>query len=281
MEKVGLVLEGGGMRGIYTCGVLDYFMENEIYFKYIIGVSAGICNAVSYASRQRGRSEKVILDYIDDKRYLSFRNLIRDKSLFGMEFIFNEIPNRYVPFDYDTFNNEEFEFIIGTTDCTTGKPVYFNKEDMRDGLDALRASASLPLVSPIVSYKGYDLLDGGVSDSIPIKKSIADGNERNIIVLTRNLEYRKKPSKLMKFLKYRYKDYPKLVEAMINRYKVYNETLDFIEQLEKEGKALVIRPSKEVKVGRYEKDRNRLMELFKNGYADANDLSNKIEEFIK
>lgn len=281
MKNIGLVLEGGGMRGLYTCGVLEYFMEKDLYFNYIIGVSAGICNAASYASKQMGRNEQVILNYINDSRYLSIRNLFREKSLFGMNFIFNEIPNKYVPFDFDTFHSFPFKFIIGATDCNTGKPVYFNKENIREGLEILKATASLPIISPIVKYKGFELLDGGISDSIPIMKSIKDGNKKNIIVLTRNLGYRKTPTKFTRLIKFKYKRYPALVETLLNRYKSYNETLDNIEQLEKEDKAIVIRPSRELKVGRYEKNTSKLRELLENGYEDTKEIYGRIQEFIK
>lgn len=281
MKNIGLVLEGGGMRGLYTCGVLEYFMEKDLYFNYIIGVSAGICNAASYASKQRGRNEQVILNYINDSRYISLKNLFWEKSLFGMNFIFNEIPNKYVPFDFHTFHSSPFKFIIGATDCNTGKPVYFNKEHISEGLEVLKATASLPIISPIVKYKGFQLLDGGISDSIPIMKSIEDGNKKNIIVLTRNLGYRKSPIKFKRLIKFKYKNYPDLVKTLLNRYKSYNETLDNIEQLEKDGKVMVIRPSRELKVGRYERNINKLRDLLENGYEDAKGIYEKIQEFIK
>ena len=280
MENVGLVLEGGGMRGLYTCGVLEYFMEKNLYFNYIIGVSAGACNAVSYISRQPGRNEKVIVNYVRNWRYMSFRNLVTSKSYFGMDFIFDEIPNKHVFFDYETFNNSPCRFLIAATDCKTGKPVYLAKEDIGDRFQALRASASLPMISPIVNYKGYELLDGGLSDSIPIKKSISDGNTKNIIVLTRNKDYRKSPGKFNGLLKLKYRDYPFLLETMLNRYKHYNETLDYIEQLEQANQALVIRPTQELKVGRLEKDPQKLIELLRRGYEDTNSAYSKILEFI-
>lgn len=280
MENVGLVLEGGGMRGLYTCGVLEYFMENNLYFKYVIGVSAGACNAVSYISKQRGRNEKVIINYVKDWRYMSLRNLIFNKSYFGMDFIFDEIPNKHVSFDFETFYNSTCDFLVGATDCRTGKPMYLTKEEMGEKFQALRASASLPMLSPIVNYKGYELLDGGISDSIPIRKSIQDGNTKNVIVLTRNKGYRKRPGKFNGLLKVAYRNYPSLIDTMLNRYKDYNDTLDYIEQLEHDGLALVIRPSKELVVGRLEKDPKKLYGLLQNGYRDANDMSDKLIEFV-
>lgn len=280
MENIGLVLEGGGMRGLYTCGVLECFMEKDLYFNYIIGVSAGACNSVSYISKQKGRNEKVNINFAKDWRYLSMRNLVLKKSLFGMDFIFDEIPNKHVLFDFETFNKSECKLLIGVTDCNTGKPMYISKEDIGGKFEALRASASLPLISPIVNFKGCELLDGGISDSIPILKAIEDGNRKNIIILTRNHEYRKSPVKFTGLLKYRYRKYPKLIETMLNRHINYNKTLDYIEKLENEGKVLVIRPSKKLEVGRIERDKDKLYELFHNGYNDTKDRFDRIMEFI-
>jgi predicted patatin/cPLA2 family phospholipase len=280
MNNTGLVLEGGGMRGLYTCGVLEFFMEQELYFQYIIGVSAGACNAASYISKQKGRNIKVNTGFLNDWRYMSLRNLIFTKSFFGMDFIFKEIPGKLVPFDYETFFNSQGEFLVGTTDCKTGKAVYFHKDDLREGFDALQASSSLPLLSPIVHFKGYELLDGGIADSIPIAKSMEDGNEKNIVVLTRNKGYRKSPARFGKIIKLKYKKYPLLVESIINRYQKYNETLDTLEDLEAQGKVLVIRPAGKIKVDRFERSPAKLHELFKNGYRDAENCYAGIQEFI-
>lgn len=280
LKNIGLVLEGGGMRGLYTCGVLEYFMENDLYFNYVIGVSAGACNAVSYISRQQGRNEKVIIGFVKNWRYMSLRNLFLSKSYFGMDFIFDEIPNKHVLFDFETFYKSPGVFLVGATDCQSGKPLYMNKDDLGEQFQALRASASLPMLSPIVNYKGYKLLDGGISDSIPIKKAINDGNTKNIIILTRNKGYRKSPGKFNALLKFKYKNYPLLVETMLNRYKNYNETLDYIEQLESDGKVVVIRPSLELEVGRLEKDSKKLYGLLHNGYDDTKRSYEKIMKFI-
>lgn len=280
MQNVGLVLEGGGMRGLYTCGVLEYFMEKDLYFNYVIGVSAGACNAASYVSRQKKRNEKVIIGFVQDWRYMSIRNLILSKSYFGMDFIFDEIPNKHVLFDFETFYKSPCAFLVGATDCRTGKPMYLNKEDLGNKFQALRASASLPMISPIVKYKGYELLDGGLSDSIPIEKSINDGNSKNIIVLTRNKGYRKRPAKFTTLLKLKYKKYPLLIETMLNRYRKYNETLDYIEQLENQGQAIVIRPSKELEVGRLEKNPQKLRRLLEQGYEDTKHSYERIKEFV-
>src|SRR5690625_2786952 len=204
MVDAGLVLEGGGMRGLYTAGVLEYFMEQNLYFPYNIGVSAGACMAASYLSRQKGRNKKVNIGFIEDKRYISFSNLIKDREVFGMDFIFDEIPNRLVPFDMDTFYENSEEFVIGTTDCETGKPVYYDKTNHGEDLVLLlRASSSLPFVSSSVEYKGRHLLDGGIVDPIPIKKAQQDGFEKNVINLTKKEGTYKRLSKLKSLYKYK------------------------------------------------------------------------------
>lgn len=282
INRIGLVLEGGGMRGIYTAGVLDYFMEKNLYFPYTIGVSAGACNGASYVSRQKERSKRININYIRDKRYLSYRNLIKEKSIFGIDFAYNQIPNKLEPFDNETFFESKDEFIIGTTDCMTGKPVYYGRsqynEDRDNFITLVRASSSLPFVAPIVKYRSSFLLDGGMSDPIPVKKSISDGNDKNIIVLTRNIDYRKEPFKLKWLARKAYSKYPGISEAMEKRHIIYNETLDYIEKLEKDNKAIVIRPSAPINVGRLEKNQERLRELYEMGYTDGKE---KYEEIMK
>ncbi|WP_069649311.1 patatin-like phospholipase family protein [Caloranaerobacter ferrireducens] len=280
MVKAGLVLEGGGMRGCYTSGVLDFFMEKDLYFPYIIGVSAGACNASSYISRQKGRSIKINLDYAKDDRYISYKNLITKGSIFGMDFIFNEIPNKLIPFDFETFNKAKEKFIIVATDCKTGQPVYFDKDECEDVIKAIKASSSLPFVAPIVEMEGKFLLDGGIADPLPIKKSIEDGNKKNVIVLTRNRGYRKSPFKLKKLLKIIYSEYPGIIDAMLNRYKIYNNTLEYIEKLESEKKVFVIRPTKDMKVDRIERDVNKLKELYEMGYEDARRCYDEMMDWI-
>lgn len=280
MCNVGLVLEGGGMRGIYTSGVLDFFMENDIYLPYVIGVSAGACNASSYISRQKYRSKNINLKYIKDPRYLGIKNLIFEKSIFGIKFIYDEIPNKLEPFDYEAFNNASEKFIIGTTNCNTGKTVYFEKNKCKDIIKVIRASSSLPLIAPIVSINGEPYLDGGISDSIPIKKSIEDGYLKNIVVLTRPKGYRKGQTKFKKFIKFKYRKYPNLIKKIFNRYKEYNETLDYIETLEKRDEIIVIRPSMDLKVDRLEKRVEKLQELYDLGYKDAKKSYNNIKNWI-
>lgn len=281
VKEIGLVLEGGGMRGVYTAGVLDFFMENELYFPYVIGVSAGACNAASYISKQRERSRRININYIKNHKYLSFRNLIREKSAFGIKFVYDEIPNRLEPFDYNTFNNSTQKFMIGTTDCLTGDPVYFEKSDCKDIIKVIRASSSLPLIAPIVDIDDGVFLDGGISDSIPVRRAIEDGFKKNIIILTRDKKYRKSPTKFRGLIKSKYRKYPNLVDSILNRHKVYNETLDYIDKLEEKREAFVIRPSSDLKVDRLERNPEKLEALYKLGYEDVKRNYKKIKEWME
>jgi predicted patatin/cPLA2 family phospholipase len=270
VDGTGLVLEGGGMRGVYTAGVLESFLENGVTFPYVIGVSAGACNAASYLSQQKGRNKRVNLEFISDPRYLSWQNYLKNKELFGMEFIFHEIPSKLIPFDFNAFYQNKAEFVIGTTDCLTGEPVYFNKSDYgQEILTLLKASSSLPFVSQEIIFKDRYLLDGGISDSIPIKKAKRDGFGKNVVVLTRNEGYMKKPSRFSFIVKKRYPHYPGLQKALINRYIMYNDTINELMEEEKKGNVIIIRPSNPIKVGRLERNKNRLEELYELGYEDG------------
>ncbi|MCM3768498.1 patatin family protein [Neobacillus niacini] len=280
MTDAGLVLEGGGMRGLYTAGVLEYFMSQDLYFPYVIGVSAGACMGASYLSRQAGRNKEVNLGYIEDKRYLSFSNFIKKRELFGMDFLFDEIPNKLVPFDMDTFIKSPEQFVIVTTDCETGKPVYFEKEHQSEHLTKLlRASSSLPFVAPSVEYKNQQLLDGGIVDPIPIKKAENDGYRKNVIILTKPQGYFKRPPSKMSAI-FKYKQHPKINDLLKVRYKHYNETLEYIHRQEELGNLFVIRPSMEMPVGRVERNKERLERLYELGLKDAKEQFNRLESFL-
>lgn len=280
MVSAGLVLEGGGMRGLYTAGVLEFFLEKDLYFPYNIGVSAGACMAASYLSRQKGRNQKVNLDYVEDKRYISFSNFIKKREVFGMDFIFDEIPNRLVPFDLDTYRNSPEEFVIVATDCETGEPVYFDKTNHGDDLvTLLRASSSLPFVASSVEYKGRHLLDGGIVDPIPIKKAEQDGYEKNVIIMTKPPGYYKRPPKRVASLM-KYRKHPKINDLLAVRYKHYNETLRYIDEQERLGKVFVLRPSKALPVGRMERNRERLEELYRLGWSDAEKNFEALMQFL-
>lgn len=288
MKDFGLVLEGGGMRGVYTAGVLDFFMEMNLYFPYVIGTSAGACNATSYLSKQIGRNKKVLIDYIDHPNFFGVRNLFNERSLFGMNLIFQDIPKKCQPFNFDSFSNNQSEFIITTTDVETGKPYYINKnkivkyysgeERNNKLLDAVKASSSIPFISPTVKFDNKLLLDGGVVDSIPIKKAELDGVLRNVIVLTREKSYRKKPFKHGLLAKRIYND--KIANAMINRHNNYNNTLGYIEELEKCKKVFVIRPSKPLDIDTYSREKSKLNAVYDLGYNDAKALYEDLIQWL-
>ncbi|SFE04358.1 Predicted phospholipase, patatin/cPLA2 family [Bacillus sp. OV194] len=282
MKGTGLVLEGGGMRGVYTAGVLDYFMDKELYFPYVIGVSAGACNATSYLSRQRGRNRVVNIDFVRHPEYISYKNLLlKRKGLFGMDLIFDEIPKKHVPFDFETFERATERFVIGTTDSETGLPVYFEKADHQEHiLTVLRASASLPFMAPVIEYHGKKLLDGGVADPIPVKKAKADGNKRNVIVLTQNEGYRKRKTKMEWLARRVYQSQPGMSDVLLNRYKHYNKTLDYIEELEKKNEVFVIRPKQKLDVGRAERNPVKLHALYERGIEDAMNVYEQLEEWL-
>lgn len=281
-ESIGLILEGGGMRGVYTAGVLEYFSEHNIYFPYIFGVSAGACMGASYLSRQLGRNRVVNVEWVSDPRYISWKNLWSKRQLFGMDFIFDEIPNKHVPFDYEAFRNSSEEFVIGTTDCVTGETIYYRKSDPDfDLLQLLRASSSLPFIAPIVEYGRRKLLDGGISDPIPLRKAESDGCKRNVLILTRNEDYRKSPGRFGWIVQRAYRKYPKLVEKMFQRHERYNETLDYIAEQERSGGAFVIRPQETLVVGRMERDPAKLDALYKQGYEDAKRMMPQLRKWLE
>ncbi|MFJ7725711.1 patatin family protein [Neobacillus sp. NPDC097160] len=281
IDQVGLVLEGGGMRGVYTAGILEYFLERDLFFPYVIGVSAGACNAASYLSKQKGRNKIVTIEYASDQRYISWKNYFKNRQFFGMDFIFDEIPNKHVPYHYDEFYNSPSEFVVGTTDCLTGEPVYFKKQDYeKDLLTVLRASSSLPFIAPEIRYKDKILLDGGISDPIPIKKAQMDGFKKNIVILTRNEGYLKKPSKFQFLVGRKYPEYKGLQQSLRKRYQTYNETVAYLEEEEKSGNALIIRPTEPLQVGRMERNPKRLDDLYNQGYEDAKNSISSILNYI-
>lgn len=281
MEKLGLVLEGGGMRGLYTIGVLDFLMEKGIYTDGVIGVSAGACNACSYASRQIGRSVRINVNYIKDKRYMSLRSLVKTGDLFGAKFIYDTIPNELEPFDYEAFDQQGMELYAVCTNLETGKAEYIKCKDMKKDVIYVRASASLPLLSRIVEVDGMKLLDGGAADSIPFKKFQEMGYHKNIVVLTRDAAYRKGKNNLMPIIRRTYRQYPNFIEALDTRHNRYNQSLEELEKMEKEGSVLVIRPSSSIEIGRLEKDPAKLKNLYKKGYHDAKAMYPQILAYIK
>lgn len=280
--KSGLILEGGGMRGVYTGGVLEKLLEEEIFVDYVIGVSAGACHAASYISRQNGRNREVTIGYVNHPEYISVKNLLVKRELFGMDLIFNEIPNSLVPFDYERFNNATEEFVVGATDCLTGEAVYFEKQNRpEDVLAIVRASSSLPLMSKPVEFAGKLLMDGSIADPLPIRKALSDGVTKPIIVLTREKGYRKKRSRFARILPAFVRQYPAIAKKMESRHLYYNETMDFIDQLEQEGLAMVIRPMNLYGIRGIERDQEKLEVLYQQGYQDATARFDELIDFLQ
>ena len=285
MSRLGLVLEGGGMRGIYTAGVLDEFLLNNVKVDGLVGVSAGILHAVSYVSEQCGRDIRYYIKLRHNKRFMSLSSLIKTGNLCETEFCYDEIADIHAPIDFDTFekNAREMEVYACATNLKTGGAEYLRLKDVRlqRDRDATRASASLPLVSQTVKYDGMELLDGGTADSIPISFMLGKGFDKNIIVLTRVADYRKKADSTIPLMKLKYKEYPEYLEAAETRYIRYNETMEKIEEMEREGQVLVIRPSRELNLSRTEKDIEKLKRMYKLGRFDAQNMMKEILDYVK
>lgn len=279
--KGGLILEGGGMRGIYTAGVLDYFMEQNLFFSDCYGVSAGACHLCSYLSGQKGRAYRVFVNYLKDKEYCSIRSLITTGDLFGAKMCYDTIPNKLDPYDYDAFSAYPGRAYAVVTNIITGKAEYKPLREMHRDIIAVRASASLPLVSNNVYIDGIPYLDGGIADSIPIIRSLRDGNKKNVIIMTKEKGYRRKPTSNMEAIRIRYHKYPALVRDMARRHIEYNKVLDFIEEHEKKGHIFVIRPKENPKVGRLEKDETKLKALYEIGYEDAKESFEELKNYLK
>ena len=265
LENTALVLEGGGMRGMFSAGVFEAFLQHELTFPYITAVSAGACNILSYMSHQPMRTRKIIENYVGTKPYFSFNNYLRTGSLFGWDFIFDTLPKKLLPFDYETYANYPGELHVGTTDIKTGEAVWHYNKRAEIAFQSVIASASLPFLAPIVNIDNRPLLDGAIVSPIPIDKAIEAGYEKFVVVLTRNEGYRKKGSVPKLLLKAWYSQYPKLWEAMQNRPNLYNEQLERIEQMERDGKVIIIRPKKPLEIARLSIKPDKLLELHDHG----------------
>lgn len=279
-NRLGLVLEGGGMRGVYTAGVLDFFLEENFFVDGVIGVSAGAVQAVNFVSRQEKRGFRVIATYANDKRYMSFRSLLLTGDLFNRKFCYERIPNELDPFDYETFRNSSTRCYATATNVLTGEASHLELKDLRDDMDKLRASGSLPLVSNLVNIDGIPHLDGGIADSIPFDAFRRMGYGKCIVVLTRAKGYRKSPNRLMPIIRFKYRKYPRFVAACENRFRVYNETLDALEAAEARGDVFVIRPQKTVEVARLERNASKLEALYREGFAEAKERFDDLKRFI-
>lgn len=281
MYQAGLVLEGGGMKGVYTSGVLDFFLDRGISFSSVYGVSAGACNMCSFLSGQRSRGLDVTIDYLDTKRYCSVESLLTTGDLFNVDTCYHLVPEYLNPYDYDTFNQYRGRAYSVVTNIETGQPEYLRIRDMKKDIDMIRASASLPLVSRNVKIGEKLYLDGGISDAIPLQKSVLDGNRKNIVVLTKEEGFVRKPAEHLGLIKLRYIKYPKVYELMEKRHINYNRTLDYIERQRENGQAFVIRPKHKSSVGRIEKDKEKLTALYREGYQDAERCEEELLAYLK
>ena len=279
--SVGLVLEGGGMRGAFTAGVLDFWMEKGLLLKDVYGVSAGACQACSYLCHQLGRGLRVWTDYINDPRFCSMRSLLTTGDLFGAKLNYDLVPRVYDPLDDAAFKASGARFTAVVTNAVTGEAEYLPITDMQRDVAIIRASASLPLISRMVRIGGKAYLDGGVADSIPIRRSIEDGHAFNVVVLTQAAGYRKTPNRALPLMRLRYARYPKLVDAIARRHADYNASLALVEEEARAGRAFILRPDEPPEVGRVEKDPQKLRRLHDVGYAVANREYDALLQFLK
>lgn len=273
MNQIGLVLEGGGMRGVYTAGVLDAFLDHDIEFPYVIGVSSGANNGSNFITKQHSRSKRIFLKWSQDNRFLNFGNFLRDRSYFGMEFLFNQLPNELDPFDYASFYSSDVRFVACASNCDTGGTSYFFNDQicpLKYMNKMLRASSSLPIISPTVLVDDYRHLDGFITDPIPLQKSIDDGNTKNVVILTKPHHEMGNLSLMDRFLKNLTKRlYPKLRDAIENSTHHYNDSLKQVFILHSEGKVFLFRPRIDLLKNRYGKDVSDLEKIYQQGYDDG------------
>ncbi|WP_040951887.1 patatin-like phospholipase family protein [Gorillibacterium massiliense] len=263
-----LILEGGTLRAIFSAGVMDALLDEDLMFPYCIGVSAGISNGYSYISKQKRRNLEILEKYRHDNRYIGVRNFFRCRSLFGLDFIFGEVPGRLIPFDTDTFKRYEGRLLVGVTNAKTGQPEYIDGLEADERYMMLRATCALPIYFPAIQIGDNDYYDGGICDPIPIHKAIEDGNEKHLIVLTQPKGYRKVYSKRNEMVgKLLRRKYPHLEKVLVTRYAKYNETVEFCEELEREGRAVILRP--QGNLNSFEKDLDNLRANCQEGYDQA------------
>ena len=277
-KHTALVLEGGGMRGVFTSGVLDWMIDHDITFPYLVGVSAGSSNALSFASHQRGRGKYIFADLQVERHYLGLRNIWRHRSIMDMNLLYHELPEKIWPYDYEAYRINPMRVESVATDCLTGEAVYLEeKEDPARIIDIVRASSSLPFACPIAYVDGHPMLDGGIADSIPLQRALDQGYEHIIVVLTRHKGYRKeeKPARIPSFI---YRRYPKLRDALRTRGARYNAQGELVERLEREGRITVIRPDQPVEVARIETDLDKMNRLYQHGFEVAERVLNRYED---
>jgi predicted patatin/cPLA2 family phospholipase len=275
-----LVLEGGTFRPIFSSGVMDALLDMDLMFPYCIGVSAGISDGLSYVSRQRGRNLELMRRYRNDKRYLGLRNYFKCGSIFGLDFVFDEIPNKLLPFDMKTFMAYEGTFLVGVTNALTGRAEYLNGKEMDEKSSMIRATCALPLFFPAIMIDGVPYYDGGIADSIPVAKAVQDGNEKHLIILTQPKGFVKRSSRRERIVARRMgQKYPQFCETLEKRPENYNHSVALCEQLEREGKALILRP--EQPLNSFEKDVSMLEQTYMQGYKMARAREQEIRSLFE
>jgi len=280
LYDAGVIFEGGGMRGAYTAGVIDAFIENDVEFATVYGVSSGACHATTYLSKQFGRARKIIVDYAHDKRYFSFSSLLKTGNMFGIEFIFKTLTHELEPYDFETANNSKSIFYVGAINIKTAKSEYFIIKDMDAEYQTLAATMALPIISRPVKLNGNKYLDGGIVDSLPIQRAIDDGCKKIVMVQTQDRTFRRKFNMLTPFFAIWYLFHLKLVYRIGTRHLRYNEALDQIAEAEEKGDVFVIRPRKPVEIKRLEFDQDKIEALYQDGYHDAMELMPKLKEYL-
>ena len=278
--KIGLVLEGGAMRGLFTAGVLDIFLDNNVEVTDVVGVSAGTLFGVNYVSKQRGRALRYNLKYINDKRYMNVKSWVRTGNLINKDFTYYKLPFQLDVFDNKTFKESPINFFATVTNIETGEAEFIKIEDAYKQMETLRATSALPFISEIIEVGDKKYLDGGISNSIPIDFFEKQDFDKVIVILTRPITYRKEKTTGIQY-KLFYKKYPKLVEKLENRYKEYNDTVDKIVELEKEGKLFVIRPSENITIKRLEKDIEKLQKVYDLGLKDGNNIIEDLKQYLE
>lgn len=277
-----LVLEGGTFRPIFSCGVMDALLDHDVHFPYVIGVSAGITDGVSYVSRQRGRNLELLMTYRHDKRYMSLRNYLSDGSMFGLRFVFERLPNELMPFDWETYYASPTQVRVGVTRAATGTTEYLDGKQLNRSCDMLKATCALPLVFPPILVNGTRYYDGGLCDSIPFGQAMRDGHSKMLVLLTQPLGYRKQLNRsnvvTARLLR---RKYPNLVQPLLQRHIMYNAQLDEVSRLEAEGSAVVLRPAAEVSIPSFEKDLDKLRALYEYGYQLAEQNMERIHALFE
>ncbi len=281
-DGTGLVLEGGGFRGIYTAAVLDVFLREKLFFPYVIGVSAGAAYGVSYVSRQYERN-LAVNRYVSDKRYCSWRNYLRNGNYFNWDFVYGEIPDKLIPFSFETFMNSGTRMRVVVTNCLSGKAEYPDMNNI--STDRFRklliATSSLPFISRMIEIDGNFYMDGGIADAIPVQQAFRDKMEKAVVILTRPGGYRKKESRASSILRFVYRNYPNMVKSFLERTERYNHTLDELEQMEKEGRVFIIRPEAPLPVARIENDPEKLKRVYDEAVRQMENVLPRLKEWLQ